>query len=118
MHYAKTRSERKKNRVRLKIKKSCFDKPRLSVFRSNRHMYAQVILGTRTLAAASSIESDLVKGLSSTSTVEAAGIVGKIIAQRALKAGVEEVVFDRGEYAYHGRVAELAKIARDAGLKF
>ena len=91
--------------------------PRLAVFRSNRYIYAQVIDDDagRTLAAASSRES-AVKGKSL--TVETAGEVGKLIAARAADAGVESVVFDRGGFAYHGRVKALADAARESGLKF
>jgi len=94
------------------------DRPRLSVFRSGKHIYAQVIddLKAVTVAAASTAEKDagVVKGYN----VEAAGKVGKLIAERAKAAGVTQVVFDRGGYIYHGRVKALADAAREAGLDF
>jgi large subunit ribosomal protein L18 len=95
-------------------------RPRLSVFRSLNHISAQVIDDTsgRTLAAASSSEGDLRKALKSTSNLAAAEAVGKAVAERAKKAGVGAVVFDRGGYIYHGRVKALAEAARAAGLEF
>ena len=110
--------ERRKLRVRRKLKKIANGRPRLSVYRSSKHIYAQVIDDTagRTLAAASTKDRDYngEKG----GNVEAAGLVGKQIAERAIKAGVENVIFDRGGYIYHGRVKALAEAAREAGLKF
>lgn len=105
-------------RVRNKIKRVS-NRPRLSVFRSHKHIYAQVIDDTqgRTLAAASTVEREIremVGGYGG--NIKAAAVVGKIIAERALAAGVRQVVFDRGRYKYHGRVAALADAARDAGL--
>ena len=94
------------------------ERPRLAVFRSNRHVVAQVIddrAGT-TLAAASTLEADIRSG--PTSNVEAAAKVGALVAERAKAAGIEQVVFDRGGFRYHGRVAALADAARDAGLEF
>lgn len=93
-------------------------KPRLSVFRSGKHIYAQLIDDVKghTLASASSIDKGL--GLSQTGNVEAAKAVGSAIAKRALEAGIKEVVFDRGGYIYHGRVKALAEAAREAGLEF
>jgi large subunit ribosomal protein L18 len=94
------------------------ERPRLAVFRSNRHIVAQVIddRAGRTLAAASSLESDLRVG--PTSGAEAAAKVGTLVAERAKGAGIDSVVFDRGGFRYHGRVAALADAARDAGLEF
>ncbi len=92
-------------------------RPRLAVFRSNKHIYAQVINDEagRTIASASSLEGDLrAKNL----TVETAGEVGKLVAQRAKEAGVEVVVFDRGGFPFHGRVKALADAARESGLEF
>jgi large subunit ribosomal protein L18 len=91
-------------------------KPRLSVFRSNKEIYAQLIddVNGVTLAAASSRE----KGVSKGTNVEVASAVGKLIAEKALKAGVDTVTFDRGGYLYHGRIKSLAEGAREAGLKF
>ncbi len=110
--------ERRKLRVRRQLKKVANPRPRLSVYRSSKHIYAQVIDDTagRTLAAASTKDKDYSgeKG----GNVEAAGLVGKQIAERAIKAGVENVIFDRGGYIYHGRVKALAEAAREAGLKF
>jgi large subunit ribosomal protein L18 len=94
------------------------DRPRLAVFRSNKHIIAQLIDDDagHTLVAASTHEPDLKSG--ATATVEAASKVGKIVADRAKSAGITRVVFDRGGYQYHGRVAALAAAARDAGLEF
>jgi large subunit ribosomal protein L18 len=93
---------------------------RLSVHRTNSHIYAQVIsaCGSQTLAAASSLEPDVRKDLSNGGNVGAAVVIGKLIAERALKAGVESVAFDRAGFQYHGRVKALAEAAREAGLKF
>jgi large subunit ribosomal protein L18 len=95
-------------------------RPRLSVHRSLNHISAQVIDDTtgRTIAAASSSEGDLRKGLKSTTNVAAAEAVGKTVAERARKVGIGAVVFDRGGYIYHGRVKALAEAARAAGLEF
>ena len=94
------------------------ERPRLAVFRSNKHISAQVIddIAGRTLASASTHESDLRTG--GTSNQDAAGRVGRLLAERARAAGVERVVFDRGGYLYHGRVAAVAEAAREAGLEF
>ena len=96
------------------------ERPRLSVYRSLNHISAQVIddASGRTLVAASSSEGDLRKALKSTSNLAAAEAVGKAVAERAKKAGVNTVVFDRGGYIYHGRVKALAEAARAAGLEF
>ena len=113
-----TRSQRIKrhNRVRGKISGTA-ERPRLSVFRSEKHIYAQIIddAAGKTLVAASSVEKGF-EGLGGNK--EAARKVGKTVAERAVKAGIEEVVFDRGGYIYHGRVQELAEGAREGGLKF
>ena len=95
-------------------------RPRLAVFRSNKHMYAQIIDDTKgvTLVSASTLQADVKDGLEYTDTVEAAAKVGKVIGERALSAGIKEVVFDRGGYIYTGRVAELAAGAREGGLDF
>ena len=108
------RQYRVRNRVRATTLKS--GRPRLSVFRSGRQIYAQVIDDVKgvTLASASTLEE---KGKGG-STIEAAGKVGKALAERATKAGVKQVVFDRGSYLYHGRVKALAEAAREAGLDF
>ncbi len=95
-------------------------RPRLAIFRSLHHVYAQIIddASGRTLAAASSTDADLRKALKSPSNAAGAAAVGKSIAERALKSGIETVVFDRGGFPYHGRVKALAEAARGAGLKF
>jgi large subunit ribosomal protein L18 len=95
-------------------------KPRLSVFRSSKHIYAQIIddIAGTTVAAASSIDKELREGLKNGADRDAAALVGKLVADRAKKAGVETVVFDRGGYLYHGRVKALGDAAREAGLKF
>lgn len=95
-------------------------RPRLTVFRSHKHMYAQVVDddGGRTLAAASTVDKELRGDVSSGGNKEAAAAVGKAVAERALAAGVKQVAFDRGGYKYHGRVAALADAAREAGLGF
>lgn len=110
---------RRANRVRRSLKKVANGRPRLSVHRSNTNIYAQVIddVAGNTLAAASTLEKDVVaKGKGG--NVAAAEAVGKLIAERASKAGVQDVVFDRGSFLYHGRVKALADAAREGGLKF
>ena len=94
--------------------------PRLTVHRSGRHIYAQVIAaeGGIVVAAASTVQRDLRTGLKSTSNKDAAKVVGKAVAEKAVAAGISDVAFDRSGYRYHGRVAELADAAREAGLKF
>ena len=94
--------------------------PRLTVHRSGRHIYAQVIAaeGGQVLAAASTLQKDISKGLDSTSNKAAASAVGKAVAERAVAAGVTDVAFDRSGFKYHGRVKELADAAREGGLKF
>ena len=96
------------------------ERPRLAVYRSNNHMYAQVIddEAGNTLVAASTVEKDVKAQLEKTNDVEAAKVLGGIIAKRALDKGIETVVFDRGGYIYHGKVAALAEAAREAGLQF
>ena len=108
---------RRKSRVRRKLRSVSGGRPRLSVFRSSKQIYAQIIddAAGATLAAASSIESEL-RGKLKGSNAEAAAAVGKLVAERAQKAGITAVVFDRGGYAYHGRVKALAESARQAGL--
>ena len=115
-----TQEERRKNRVRQALKKAANGRPRLSIFRSSKNIYAQIIddLGGRTLAAASTLEKDLKGTLKSGANKDAAIAVGKLVAERAVKAGVKEVVFDRGAYIYHGRVKALAEAAREGGLSF
>ena len=106
-------------RVRTKVSGTA-ERPRLSVYRSVGHIYAQVIDdgSSRTLVSASSIDKDVKKGLKGGGNIASAKAVGKIIAERAKAAGVAKVVFDRGGYKYHGRVKALADAAREAGLQF
>ena len=94
--------------------------PRLTVFRSGKHIYAQVIAaeGGNVIASASTLQKDVRDGLKSTSSKDAAKAVGKAVAERAVAAGVSDVAFDRSGYQYHGRIAELANAARESGLKF
>ena len=96
------------------------ERPRLAVFRSNNHMYAQIIDDTigHTLAAASTVEKEVKSELEKTNNVDAAAYLGTVIAKRALEKGIDTVVYDRGGYLYHGKVAALAEAAREAGLKF
>jgi large subunit ribosomal protein L18 len=98
--------ERRKRRTRFKLGQVAAGRPRLSVFRSKKHTYAQIINdgASHTIAAASTLDKDMKKKIKSTSNLAAAEGIGKLIAERALKAGVTEVVFDRGGYLYHGRV--------------
>ena len=95
-------------------------RPRLSVFRSSKQIYAQIIddASGKTMAAASTLDKDLKGALPKGSDLAAAKAVGKLVAERALQAGVKDVVFDRGGYLYHGRVKALADAAREAGLNF
>ena len=108
------------NRVRRSLRKVASDRPRLSVFRSSKHIYAQVIDDAKgvTLAAASSLDKALEGKLAKGADKAAAAVVGKLIAERAVKAGVSSVVFDRGGYMFHGRVKALADAAREGGLNF
>jgi len=112
--------ERRKKRVRLALKKRAKGRPRLSVFRSSKHIYAQVIddAAGKTLAAASTLEKDLKSSLKTGADTEAAKAVGKLVAERAKGAGVDNVIFDRGSYLFHGRVKALADAAREGGLNF
>lgn len=111
---------RRKTRVRKTIRKSAGGRPRLSVFRSSKHIYAQIIddANGHTVAAASSLEKDLAGSLKTGADVNAAIEVGKLVAKRARDAGVEQVIFDRGGYIYHGRIKALADAAREGGLSF
>jgi len=112
--------QRRTQRQRYRIRQRAFGRPRLSVFRSSKHIYAQVIDDAKgvTLAAACSSEKDLKGTLKSGADIAAAAAVGKLLAERAKQAGVGQVVFDRGGYIYHGRVKALAEAAREAGLDF
>ena len=95
-------------------------RPRLAVFRSNNHMYAQIIDDTvgNTLVAASTLEKDVKAELEKTNNVDAAAYLGTVIAKRAIEKGIKEVVFDRGGFIYQGKIAALAEAAREAGLEF
>ena len=119
----------KKSRLEVRIKKhrrmrnrfsGTAERPRLSVFRSNNHMYAQIIDDTvgNTLVAASTLEKDVKAELKKTNDVEAAAYLGTVIAKKALDKGIKEVVFDRGGFIYQGKIKALAEAAREAGLEF
>lgn len=112
--------ERRQRRNRFALRLKAGERPRLSVFRSSKHIYAQIIDDQNgvTLAAASSLEGDLKGNLKTGADTAAAAAVGKLIAERASKAGITEVVFDRGGYIFHGRVKALADAAREGGLSF
>ena len=120
---------KKEDRKKIRVKKhyrmrrhivGSQDRPRLCVFRSNLHMYAQIIDDTKgcTLVAASTVDPDVKSQIQKTNNVEAATVVGTVLAKRAVEKGIEKVVFDRGGYIYHGRVQALADGAREGGLKF
>jgi large subunit ribosomal protein L18 len=118
MATVKVRTQRRKGVTRRAVKTAGAGRPRLSVHRSSKHIYAQVIDDIKgvTLAAASSMEKD--NRSKTGANVEAAKVVGKLVAQRAIEKGVKEVVFDRGAYLYHGRIKALGDAAREGGLKF
>ncbi len=111
---------RRRVRLRYQLKQKSHGRPRLSVFRSSKNIYAQVIDDSKgvTVAAASSLEAALKTELKTGADKAAAAAVGKLVAERALAAGIKEVVFDRGSYLYHGRVKTLADAAREGGLDF
>jgi large subunit ribosomal protein L18 len=111
---------RRRWRVRRKLRRTAKGRPRLSVFRSSRHIYAQIIDDTagRTLATASSLDKGLRTNLGTGANTVAATAVGRLIAERAKAAGVEKIVFDRGAYLFHGRIKALADAAREGGLDF
>lgn len=116
----KTTEERRILRSRRKTREAANGRPRLSVHRSSQHIYAQVIddAAHKTLVAASTLDKELKGKLKKGSTKEAATEVGKLVAERAKKAGVKEVIFDRSGFAFHGRVKALADAARESGLSF
>jgi large subunit ribosomal protein L18 len=116
----KSTTERRQARVRRAVKAVANGRPRLSVFRSSKHIYAQIIDDAKggTVASASTMEKTVREGGKTGADVAAAKAVGKLVAERAAGAGVTEVVFDRGRYLYHGRVKALGDAAREAGLKF
>ena len=111
---------RRQRRTRYALRQAGAGRPRLSVFRSGKHIYAQVIDDRKglTLAAASSLDKDVKGKLKTGAVKDAATAVGKLLAERASKAGIKDVVFDRGSYIYHGRVKALAEAAREGGLNF
>ena len=110
---------KKHNRMRNRFSGTA-ERPRLAVFRSNNHMYAQIIDDTvgNTLVAASTLEKDIKAELEKTNNVDAAAYLGTVIAKRALEKGINTVVFDRGGFIYQGKIAALAEAAREAGLEF
>ena len=111
---------RRANRVRRQIKSVANGRPRLSVHRSSKNIYAQIIddVAGVTLAAASTLDAGLKAALKTGADTDAAAAVGKLVAERAVKAGVKSVVFDRGAYIFHGRIKALAEAAREGGLDF
>jgi large subunit ribosomal protein L18 len=113
-------TDRRRARVRRALKVAAGGRPRLSVFRSSKQIYAQVIDDANgvTLASASTVDKELKGKLKTGADVAAATAVGKLVAERAVKAGVKAIVFDRGSYMYHGRVKALAEAAREGGLEF
>ena len=119
----------KKSRAEVRVKKhmklrnrfqGTAERPRLSVYRSNMHIYAQIIddVAQKTLVSASTVQKDVKAELEKTNDVAAAAYLGKVIAERAKAAGITEVVFDRGGYVYHGKIKALADAAREAGIEF
>ena len=112
--------ERRRVRLRFQLRRKAGGRPRLSVFRSGKNIHAQVIddVAGRTLAAASSLDKGLREQFKTGANKDAAAAVGRLVAERALAAGVSQVVFDRGAYLYHGRVKALAEAAREGGLAF
>ena len=112
--------DRRRQRLRFQLRHKANGRPRLSVFRSGKNIYAQVIdAGAgRTVAAASSLDKSLREALKTGADKAAATAVGKLLAERAIAAGIKQVVFDRGAYLYHGRVKALAEAAREGGLDF
>ena len=112
--------ERRRERLRFQLRRKAGGRPRLSVFRSGKNIYAQVIDDSvgRTVASASTLEKEIREGLKTGADKAAAEAVGKLVAERAVAAGITQVVFDRGSYLYHGRVKALADAARSGGLAF
>jgi len=112
--------DRRRQRLRFQLRRKSNGRPRLSVFRSGKNIYAQVIDdgAGRTVAAASSLDKSLREALKTGADKAAATAVGKLLAERAIAAGIKQVVFDRGAYLYHGRVKALAEAAREGGLDF
>ena len=116
----KNSTQRRTARVRRHVKRAAGTRARLSVFRSGKHIYAQVIDDSKgeTLASASSVEKDMRGSLKTGANVDAAKAVGKLLAERALQKGIKQVTFDRGRFLYHGRIKALADAAREGGLSF
>ena len=120
MFTAKELFERRRARSRAKLRNVANGQPRLTVHRSSKHIYAQIIddQAGNTMAAASTLDAGFKKASKATADAAAAAVVGKLVAERAKAKGIEAVVFDRGGYIFHGRVKALADAAREAGLKF
>lgn len=120
MKKARELFERRKARVRVSLRKKAKDKLRLSVFRSNKHIYAQLINDAegKTVACSSTVDKELKDKIKNGASIAAAAEVGRLIAKRAVKAGFKEAVFDRGGYIFHGRIKALADAAREEGLTF
>ncbi|MFY0637417.1 50S ribosomal protein L18 [Maricaulis maris] len=120
MKTQREKSVRRAQRNRIRLRKFANGRPRLSVYRSSKNIYAQLIddVSGKTIVAASSLEEAAQKEHGKGCDTKAAGIVGKLIAERAVKEGVKDVVFDRGGYIFHGRVKALAEAAREGGLNF
>ena len=116
----KIKFDQRKARVRRTLQARSMNRPRLSVFRSSKHIYAQIIddAAGKTVASASTLDKDLKGSLKTGADKAAAETVGRVVAERALKVGVKDVVFDRGGYLFHGRVKALADAARESGLNF
>ncbi|WP_019962380.1 50S ribosomal protein L18 [Woodsholea maritima] len=117
---SKEKLRRRAQRNRARLVKLANGRPRLSVFRSSKHIYAQIIddLSGKTLAAASTLEKDVLGDNPTGATADLAKAVGELVAKRALEQGLKDVVFDRGGYIYHGRIKALADAAREGGLNF
>lgn len=120
MDKAKALEARRRQRVRARLRRRKNDRLRLSVFRSGKNIYAQLIddRAGKTVVAASTLDKEIRESLKSGANKDAAAAVGKLVAERAVSKGMSEVVFDRGAYIFHGRVKALAEAAREAGLKF
>jgi large subunit ribosomal protein L18 len=120
MKRGRDRMSRRVTRVRGRIRRHAGARPRLSIFRSSKHIYAQVIDDGQgvTLACASSLEKEMRGNIKNGANVDAAKVVGKLVAERAVAKGIKEVVFDRGAYLFHGRIKALAEAAREGGLSF
>lgn len=120
MAQKKSSLDRRKERVRRKLAKVSNGRPRLSVHRTDKNIYAQIIDDNQgvTVASASTLEKDVKRKIKGGWNIQSACVIGKLVAERAIKAGVTDVVFDRGAFIFHGRVKALADAAREGGLKF